>query len=160
LPEVEIDGFTYSIGRLNAFQQFDLGRKILPFLPALLPALRLASKASTPDDMVIDLGEALQPLAVAMAGMSQADSNFILNSCLDVVRRRDATGNYRPVRAAGPLDAPGMLLFENEMDFTTLLRLAWEVIQANLGPSLQKSLAGSLGPPTQATPGISGSPTA
>jgi FixJ family two-component response regulator len=51
--------------------------------------------------------------------------------------------NLVPVRVPGALEAPGILRFESEMNFIVLLRLAWEVIDANLTPSLLRSLQGS-----------------
>jgi hypothetical protein len=150
VAEVEIKGITYNISRLPVFSQWDLARKLSPVIPALMPLLRQITPNTQPS--LIDLGEALQPLAVVISQMSRADSNFVMNICLDAVRRRDpANGNYRPVRVPGPVEDQGQLVFENEMDPVIMLRLAWEVIQLNLGPSIAGALSGSPDQPNGAT---------
>jgi hypothetical protein len=142
VAEVEIKGITYNVARLPAFRAWDIARKLAPVIPALVPLLRRLGPSS--DLNMFDLGEALEPLAVVISQMSRADSNFLMNTCLDAVRRRDPiTGNYRPVRVPGPPEEEGQLVFENEMDPVIMLRLAWEVIQLNLGPSIAGALSGS-----------------
>ena len=90
------------------------------------------------------------PMANALAQMTDADSNSVMNKCLDVVKRRDVTGTPRPVRAPGSQEGKGQLLFESEMNFVVLAKLVMEVCKADIFPLLGELLPGIIGAPNGA----------
>src|ERR1700756_1664736 len=110
MSEVEINGVKYTVARLNAFNQWHISRKLMPFLPALMPVVRIWTAVARGESVSPeDEDKALIPIANTLAAMSYADSNFIMNICLDAVRRRDDQGRQFPVRVAGDPEQPGQL---------------------------------------------------
>lgn len=146
--EVKIGAFTYRGGRLDARKQFHVGLKIAPAYAALAVARARAAEAmpkpklvanqepkegeeeQTEDDAAanVAMAEMFKAMADAFASMSEADVNFILNSCLSVVERQEGTVWGKVIASNGGL------MFEKDMDFQVMMRLAMEVIKENLGP--------------------------
>ena len=151
MSDVEINGVAYTINRLDSFDQWHVARKLMPFMPAMLPILRAAAAAESGSSMSAEeQDKAFMPMANALAQMTDADSNSVMNKCLDVVRRRDATGTLRPVRVPGSQEGKGQLLFESEMNFVVLAKLVMEVCKADIFPSLGELLPGLIGAPNGA----------
>jgi hypothetical protein len=119
----EIKGHTYTIGKLDAFEQIHIARRLAPMLSELMSAFKSApavftGKAEGEDEskMLMDVLEiAMGPLSDAFSKMSNVDVDYILHACLSVCERKLAH-NYAKVYI--PLD--------------TLLGLTWYVLQENL----------------------------
>jgi hypothetical protein len=123
MQEVEIGGHRYRTGKLDAFKQFHLFRKLMPVLSGM---------GETFSDMQgeVELNEkfwsAMGPVATAVAEMSQQDSEFILKTCLQTVSIWNGT-NWVRITAAN-----GELMFD-DIDMMGMLQLTFEVIRDNLG---------------------------
>ena len=127
--QYEVAGRTYVIGRLNVRQQFDLTVR--------LGVMNLYLERELTDTHV----DGARLLAGAFSGdlatMPQADRDWIVGTCLSVVRTiRDPAARPVPV-----MNASGLPQFDSEDDpfeMTTMLELVDLVIQENLGPFYEK----------------------
>lgn len=139
--EVELGGNDYSIGRLDAFRQLHVSRRIAPLIPSLVPAFSALSEGGA--DALTDTAKfatALAPFAEAMAGMSDEAAEYVVGTCLSVVKRRQGSA-WAPV-----WNAQGKTLMFDDIDLSTMLPLVVRVIRDNLGPFISGLLIG------QATP--------
>lgn len=154
MSEFELGADTFRIGKLNAFQQFHLSRKVAPVIPTLIPVfLKLqASAKTTPADgdsgpaqspLSGDLGalaEMLQPFADGIAGMPDETAEFILSTCLGVVQRKQGA-TWFPVWSAGQ----NVCMFD-DLDLGVMMKLSVRVITESLGPFLRGMLTGQSTP--------------
>jgi hypothetical protein len=101
MTEFELNGKSYRIEKLSAFQQFHVSRKIAPLVPTLIPiflqfaaASRLeAAERGAPEGqsggiILALLGRpgVLQPFADALSLLKNADAEYVMSTCLSVVR--------------------------------------------------------------------------
>jgi hypothetical protein len=124
--EFEIAGNTYRAGKMPTFTQFHVSRRLAPVLSGL---------AVTAGEEAANFAAFLQPIAEAVARMSDADCDFILDACLGVVQRQQGT-SWAPVYVG----AKQALMFD-DIDMAVMLQLAAKVIQENLGGFFQGGVA-------------------
>lgn len=138
--EIELEGFTYSIEKLNAIQQWHVFRRLIPLLSAF------SGLANTDKDAVrSSMLSQLSPAFSQLQEMSDVDTDFILNTCLSVVKRRDhASGGWMRVMVK-----PGLIQFD-DIEMSTMLRLTSFVIMENLSPFFIQTASEDL---TEAEPG-------
>jgi hypothetical protein len=151
MSDFELGADTFRIGKLNAFQQFHLSRKVAPIIPTLIPLFLKLKQSPAPvvgEDgkatfvkmpLSGDLGalaEMLQPFADAIAGMPDETAEFILSTCLGVVQRKQGV-SWFPVWSA----SQNVCMFD-DLDLGMLMKLAVRVITESLGPFLQGMLTG------------------
>jgi hypothetical protein len=125
---IEIKDVTYRIGKLNAMQQFHLTRRLLPIFAVMgisISQLRSGAKLDLSEFLPI-----LEPLSKIMAAMSDADSNYIILTCLGVVQRGSEGGKWAPLTTE-----TGQFMFP--LDMAEMLRLVVEVLRDNLGNFLK-----------------------
>lgn len=145
MAEIELSGNRYSIGRLNAKQQFHLSRRIAPVLPPLIPVyLRLAQGGTPLMDDPSSLGELLQPFTDGLAAMKDEDADYIMGVCLSVVQRQQ-NGAWANVWST----SQGVCMFQ-DMDLGVILPLIVRVITQNLGPFMQGLLTSHGSGPAEA----------
>lgn len=114
----EIGGHEYQIGRLEPMAQFHVARRLGPVYNAFgSMALASASGASP--------AAKLQPIVEAVSKLSDEDSEYVIQTCLAVVKRYDAD-KWCAVRASS-----GKVMFM-DIDLMTMLTLVWAVVQENL----------------------------
>jgi len=128
--ELRINDIDYRTGKLDAFKQFHLFRKLMPLFSgmgetAASQIARAAAAAGASDDVV--QWTLLGPIAQAVSEMSQQDSEFIIKTCLAVCTRKNPGGQW--VRVTAP---NGELMFE-DIELMGMLQLTFAVIQDNLG---------------------------
>lgn len=121
---VDIEGFSYSIGKLDGMNQFHVVRRLSPLLAPLAEAFKKAKEKDVPFDF-IDV--ALGPLSEVVSTMSDTDVEYVINKCMSVCRRKTETGTWAPVFVKN-----GGLMYQN-MSMTTMLRLTVSVVKENLG---------------------------
>lgn len=140
--EIELGGNQYSIGRLSAKQQFHVSRRIAPVIPALIPAfLKLAEHVRTEGGDIAGVGTSMQPFTEALAAMSDADADYVIDNCLTAVQRLQPTGWVRVVTIEQKTP-----MFQ-DMDMGVILPLVVQVIVANLGPFIQGLLTSQASSP-------------
>lgn len=160
MSEFDLGADTFRIGKLNAFQQFHLSRKVAPVIPTLIPvflklkgsAKALATAAAAggdstePDGTPLSgdlegLASLMQPFADGIANMPDETAEFILSTCLGAVQRKQGTAWF-PVWNA----SQNVCMFD-DLDLGVMLKLSVRVITESLGPFLRGMLTG------QGTPG-------
>lgn len=149
--EFEINGLKFRAGKLDVFKQLHVSRKVAPVLPKLMPvflefaksakvpaaAPDPASDATDPASADVDLAamaSAVEPLAQVLAEMSDADVEYVVNTCLSVVAINQAN-NWASVLAPS-----GVLMFDT-IDLPVTVQIVAKVIQDSLGPFLSGFLA-------------------
>jgi hypothetical protein len=125
--EFEINGQTYRSSKLNARQQFHVSRRLAPVLGGLATASGSAAE---------DFAHFLQPIADAVAKMSDDDCDYILDTCLAVVQRQQGT-------AWAQIFVAKNIMFE-DIDMAAMLQIAAKVIQENLGSFFHASAVSQL----------------
>ena len=115
MTEFQINGITYSCSKLNAFDQFHVFRRLAPVLSVIGVDI---SKAKD-DPMAL-----FNPVAKAIGDMSNADSEYVLNTCLGAVRRRQGDKVWAPLMSRGGLQFDDVQLPE-------MLQITWHVLQEN-----------------------------
>lgn len=159
MSDFELGADTYRIGKLNAFQQFHLSRKVAPVIPTLIPVFLKLQGSARDQAVAAAAGESpgtgatplsgdleglaalMQPFADGIAGMPDEVAEFILGTCLGAVQRKQGTAWF-PVWSA----SQNVCMFD-DLDLGVMLKLSVRVITESLGPFLRGMLTG------QGTPG-------
>ena len=114
--ELELDGHTYRVGKLDARAQFHIVRRLAPVLGELAPALQ-GGKGGL---------DALPPIATAVAKLSDADADYCIFGLLKVVSRKQPNG-----LGWGPVSTENLLMYD-DIGMTQMLKLAWEALTFNM----------------------------
>ena len=124
MTERLVDGITFvTMGKLDAFAQLNIARKLGPALPIVEGLIR-------PENAEKDKGI----LTVLMLSrLSDEDSEFVIRKCLSVVGRRDGSKTFK---VTGP---DGSLMYD-DLSMATMLDLAVDVIEENLGGFFRTAL--------------------
>lgn len=122
---IEIGGSNYQIGTLPAMTQFHVVRRIGPVLAEL--GISITEEASAGKDLKQDevLMRMLGTAGRVLAQMTDADVEYVINSCLGACRRQQGE-RYMPVLT-------GKSFQFSDIDMQTMLRLTVEVLKENLG---------------------------
>lgn len=140
--EFEIEGFTYRIGTLSAFQQFHLQRKIAPLIPPLIPVFMQISKEKGLSEDITRLPELVQPFADALAAMTDESAEAVLNTCLSALTRKTNVGDrFVPIW----LKDRKVFIPEDLQNGYQTIPLVIRVIREVLGPFIRGVL---MSPPT------------
>lgn len=127
IREVAIGENVFVIGQLPPKTAFHIARRLAPFIGALRKLLPYAlSERRFDAEQLEDIVDIVEPVAGILAEMRDEEANYILDHCLGVVQVRLPEG-----RGLAPLMVGGTLMYEN-LSMPTMVRLTWEVIQANL----------------------------
>lgn len=132
--EFEINGQTYQSGKMDAFKQFHVSRRLAPVFGGL---------ASSASKEAGDFSQFLQPIAEAVAQMPDTDCDYVLQACLSVTKRQQGN-SWAPVYSP---QAKAMMF--QDIDLGAMLQITAKVIQDNLGGFFQGAVAG-LNPSTTA----------
>lgn len=127
--EIELNGQAYRLNKLNAMTQFHVSRKLASVLPSVLPLLSSVRNGALAAAMAGDadeLAKAAEPFGKALAEMSDENANYVLNTCLSVVLRKQGD-SWRP------LQSPECVLLFDDVDLGTLLPLVFRVLKESLG---------------------------
>lgn len=138
--EITVNDQVYSIGRLDAFKQFHVARRLAPVMStmagsfqALLEADNKLSVATAPDsgeqpeaktpDMAA-LATVMQAIAEVVAKMPEEDVNYVLHACLGVAKRRDGERWARVMN--------GSQLMYQDIDMAVMMRITMATVKENL----------------------------
>ncbi len=154
MVEFEQNGQVYRAGKLDAFKQLHLSRRLAPLIPKLVPAfikLQTLTQAKgadgAPRDLtqIADVVTVLGPFADALAELTDEATEQIVRLCLGVVQRQQ--GNSW----AALMNPQGVLMF-SDLEFGDMLPIMIRVIRENLG----NFIAGLLPPLPVAAPAEAG----
>ena len=135
---ITIGEHDYTIGRLNALDQFHVSRKIAPIVPTLMPIITEVAKGDLSKAIEsIELGDnnelgsleplaqALEPFMEAFAKMPEDDVNYVIHKCLSVVKRGSS------------IVCRGQTIMFDDLDMGQILPLVVAVIRVSLGNFIQ-----------------------
>lgn len=122
MQEVEYGGRKYRTGKLDAFKQFHLVRKLMPLFSGLGESW--AQMPANVDQS--NFWHALGPVAQAVAEMSTEDSEWCLKTCLSAVSLFNG-------RNWVPLMTPAGTMMFDDLEMSDMLQLSFAVLQDNLG---------------------------
>ncbi|NMP26846.1 hypothetical protein GW590_08215 [Rahnella sp. SAP-1] len=138
--EFEINGITYRIDKLSAFDQFKVSRKLLPVLSGMISdfqAIRASfpqrketaeggePTANTLEDWIPVIEKILPKITDALAALSDEDANAVIHTCLAVAKRK-AGGSWISVFSNG-------VMASDELDMLGMLQIVGRVVGDSLG---------------------------
>lgn len=125
--EIILNDQTYSVGKLDALKQFHIMRRLAPILATVGMSLtELKRMDSNVGEGMESFMPLLGPISDVLGKMSDEDTNYILFSCLSVVKRQAPTGGFSPVTTGN-----NQLMYQ-DIDMVVMIRLAVEVVRENL----------------------------
>ncbi len=128
---VEVKGHKYSIGKMPLLAQFHVGRRLGPLLITMgISVSDLREGASKLN--AADLAPMMVPIMEIMARMSDEDSNYIITTSLQVVKRDAGGGKFAP--AFTPDGTPAYM----DIDLPVMMRLVMDALKENLGNFLEE----------------------
>jgi hypothetical protein len=133
--ELTIGEHEYAVGKLDAMRQLHLTRRLLPILQTLIPAF-IAYQANGENQDLSNMSAALAPALEALSSMKDDDMEYVVGTCLSVVKRRGVGNAMFAVWDAR--EKKFVQQFE-DTGLQEMLQLTWEVIGANLGSFMQGS---------------------
>lgn len=111
----------YQAERVPALQQFHITRRLAPLVGQVVPVLNALKDKGAESGMA-----AIEPMAAALATMSDADANYVLFGLLRYAKRVMPGGlGLAPVVVGEQI---------NHMDITMLqmVQIAWQVLRYNM----------------------------
>lgn len=141
MMEFTIGDKNFRAGKLDAFKQLHVSRRVAPIIPTLVPVfIKLAKDGAMKD--LSGLAELFAPFAEGLAGMSDEASEYVISTCLSVVKRQAEGGNWTPVWNQG-----AKACMFDDMDLGDLIQICVKVIQDSLGPFIRGLLTSQMGSP-------------
>lgn len=133
--EFTINNTVYRAGRLDAFKQAHIVRRLVPCLGGLASLADNEVKLTYDADGKVtgvdgDISEILRPLTNAITSLQDGDVEYIFNACLEVTERKQAGGKWAPLRAGGVTMFDGLSL-------PVLLQIAYYAFRENLTDFLE-----------------------
>lgn len=128
MADFTVNGINYKSQKMPAMQQFHVARRLMPLLSGLSEAFRTGLE--NPEG-------AMEIIAGAITKLSDADTEYVLNACLDLTSRQDGQIWSR-------LRAGNRLMFE-DIGMPEMLQIVFNVLQDNFANFLP-------GLPQQSTP--------
>ncbi len=127
----EVYGKTYQFGKLSAMEQFHVMRRLAAVSSGLgegISKLQAAGGAAAilsrdPSQIV----SVVSPLMTAIGKMSNEDSEYVINTCMKVVQRKEGDVAWTPVQSS-----PGHLMYA-DIGLTAMVALVWRTLEFNLG---------------------------
>jgi hypothetical protein len=142
MVEFELGGQTYRAGKLSAFKQFHVSRRIAPIIPTLIPVFVKIAKDGGATEDLNGLAEVMTPFADGIANMTDETSEYVLSTCLSVIQRKHANG------WASVWNVQGNSCMFDDMDLGVLIQLVVRVVQDSLGPFISGLLMSQPSGPT------------
>lgn len=139
-----IDGNNYRAGRLNALQQFHVGRRLAPIMAAMgAKAVSLTAPvgdrasdregAEPAGNMLADFVPMLPVIAEIISKMSDEDTDYVIFTSLSAIEREAVPGQWQLMV---PNPAQRRLMFQ-DIDAAVMMRLVAFSLQENLSGFLK-----------------------
>lgn len=97
MNEFEIGDRKFKIGKLDAFRQFHIVRRVGPLLADFMPALAGMSKAKmdqmSESEKLEEFAKAIQPVMAGLSKLSDQDADYVLYRLLSCVEVHQPTFN-------------------------------------------------------------------
>jgi len=112
--EFKIGPHTYRVSKHNVFGQFDLARKLGPVIGLM----------TLQEDKAEQRKHFPQGFSILMGQFPKGDVDFVLDSCLSNVVRKQGEGGWVPVRVGGELAFV-------DINMQDMLIMVWEALEVN-----------------------------
>lgn len=139
----DINGQKYRIGKLTPKEQFHVARRLVPLLTGLAGAAMPSVLAGVTDAAALTddaLGQILLAFSGGLSKMSNEDSEYVIDTCLSAVQRKQGE-IWAPVLVKG-----GMMFADIRLP--DMVQLVVAVVQENLG----SFFPGAAAPPATQSP--------
>lgn len=129
--DFDIGGRKFKLGKIDAFKQFHIVRRVGPILADMLPALKDIAKAAKggPDEseeMKLDqISKFVGPIMEGLSRLSDADADKVLFGLLSAVEVQHGGGSWAKV-------SNGTMLMMQDLELPVLLQLAGRAFMFNL----------------------------
>lgn len=130
MNDFELGGRKFKIGKLNAFKQFHVVRRIAPILSDLLPAIGEIQKvqkeesSKSESEKFDELAKIVSPILMGLSKLSDKDSEFVLFSLLSCAEVQ--------LGATWTRVSTESMLMVQDMELPALLQIAGRSFVANL----------------------------
>jgi hypothetical protein len=111
-------------GKLNAFDQLNVARKLSPALPIVDGLVREENAGKDMGILVVYI----------LSQLPDKDSAYVVEKCLSVVARKNPDGQLSKVMSSG-----GVLMFD-DVNMKDILDITAKIIEDNLGDFLRTAL--------------------
>ena len=122
-------GIDFKIGKINAFKQFHIARRLAPILADMLPGMKkmqaIKDDNLTEDQRLDQIAEIAGPIMNGLSKLSDSDADFVLMGLLAAAELKQPTGNWARIVV------DGRLMFDN-LDLPTMLQVAGRVFMENI----------------------------
>lgn len=116
MHEFTINSEAYRVGKMSAFTQLHVARRLAPMLGAIA---KLKDKDPERDKEIL-----LEGLGEALSALRDEDVEYVINACLEAAERKIEGGGWAKVRLGGTT--------MYELGLPAMLRIAYQVITHNL----------------------------
>ena len=131
--EFTIGKDVYRSGKLNAFSQLHIARRLTPCMGQLAALASLDPEriqfikdgAGKLIDIKGDINLVITPLTNAITALSDEDVEYVLNACLEVTERKQTGNKWAPLRVNN------VTMFDG-LNLPALIQIAYHVILENL----------------------------
>lgn len=112
----------YRTAKLDTFRQFHVSRKLLPVLSGLFGKAGMAGAEGQ-----VDVTSIIEGVSTTLAGMPDADCEYVLQACLAVTARQQGNAWARV------WDSNSRTLMFDDIDMSVMLQITVKVVQESLG---------------------------
>lgn len=128
--EFEAGGKKFKVGKLDAFKQFHIVRRIGPLIAELVPSMTAISKAKvdslSEEQKLAEFSKLAAPLMQGLSKLSDDDSNYVLFKLLSAVEV------YQPEFSRWSKVASDNSLMMQDIELPVLLQMAGQALRFNL----------------------------
>ena len=117
MVEFVVTGKKYRSGKMDAFKQFHVGRRLAPVMATFAELVKSGSG--------VNPMEALPAVADALSNMTDADADYVLYACLCVVEREVAGTSW------GKVALVGSGIQYDDIEMPDLLNIVFHVLKDN-----------------------------
>lgn len=129
MQDFEIGGRKFKVGKINAFKQFHIVRRIAPILAELLPAMREIQKIQkgdkTESQKFEEAAQILGPLLMGFSKLNDEDSEKVLFGLLSAAEMQQAGGSWARVCTES-------MLMIQDLELPQLMQIAGRAFMFNL----------------------------
>lgn len=137
---VRLGEIEYRVGRLGAWDQLHVARKVGPLYANVLQSGSAAVRGD------ISVAALLGPVMSGLASLSKEDSEYLIRTCLSACQRRQLVEDKE---VWSKVAINGKIMFD-DVGVEEMYRLTLEVVKANLGNFFQGLLRQFSGSPETA----------
>lgn len=123
-PDIQVNGQTYRIGKLDAMVQFHVARRVGP----ILAAMGISAKTLAQSGVKADSGgflDVVAAVAPVIAAMSDEDVEYVIHACMRVTSRAQGE-RYQRVMT-------GKHFQFQDIDMRAMIELTVATLKENLG---------------------------